>query len=199
MSNIINIDTKSFNAVLGDFAGITGKVDGALSKAINRAASSARAELIRQVTDEYTVKTTRVRQTLRVKRSTKNSLKASILSLGAPIQLVNFEVSPSTVNPRRRTPLKVSVRQGSKKTVPGIFFARDLNGKKRIFERSGNFHIASRGNHSGQRREILEAKFGPSVPQMADDENIVSAISEKATDVLQDRIDHEVTRLFGGR
>lgn len=196
-NSFMKLDTRELDRILSQFSGISGEMDGAMSKALNRAIDSSKTALVNAVNADYTISKTTVRKTTSVKKSNASNLQGTIYSKGSSIPLLEFKVSPSTVNPNRRTPLKVSVKRGSNKTVPNIFIANDLNGNKRIFERSGKVHRPSVGNYAGKRREKLDAKYGPSVPFMAGNDDVADIIVARAGEQLQNRIDHEINRILG--
>lgn len=193
----MKLDTKELDNILKQFSGISEGMDSAMSKALNRAIDSSKTALVNAVNEDYTLNKTKIRKTTSVKKSNAKNLQGAIYSKGGSIPLLEFKISPNTINPNRKVPLKVSVRRGSSKAVPNIFIANDLNGHKRIFERSGVFHRPDKGNYTGKRREKLDAKFGPSVPFMAGNDDVADIIVTRATEQLQNRINHEVNRILG--
>lgn len=196
---VINIDSTRFNQILAEFSEFEGNVPIALSRAINRAVSSAKTEAVRTVRKNYTVKAGQVNKTIKITRSKPSNLEATIFSSGASIPLSDFKVSPSTVNPRRRTAVNVEVRRGSKATLNSAFIARMPNGKVGVFERTGSFSIAAKGSHKGQRREDIDQLFGPAVPVMMNSDSVVDAVQSRAEQQLEDRIPHEINRILGVR
>lgn len=196
---VINIDSTRFNQILAEFSEFEGNVPIALSRAINRAVSSAKTEAVRTVRKNYTVKAGQVNKTIKITRSKPSNLEATIFSSGASIPLSDFKVSPSTVNPRRRTAVNVEVRRGSKATLNSAFIARMPNGKVGVFERTGSFRIAAKGSHKGQRREDIDQLFGPAVPVMMNSDSVVDAVQRRAEQQLEDRIPHEINRILGVR
>lgn len=199
MSNnaFMKLDTKELDSILKQFSGISAGVDGAMSRALNRAIDSSKTALVNAVHEDYTLGKSKIRKTTSVKKSNAGNLEGAIYSKGKAIPLLEFKVTPSSINPKRKVPLKVSVRRGSSKAIPNIFIANDTGGHKRIFERTGKFSVNSKGNYAGKRREKLEAKFGPSVPFMAGNKDVADIITERAAEQLQSRIDHEINRLLG--
>lgn len=195
----VTIDSAKIQKILEEFGGIEVKVPAALSRALNRATSSAKSEAVRQVRKDYTVKAGRVNQTISVTRSSPEKLISSITSRGESIPLYDFKVSPKTINPRRKTKVSVEVRRGSRSALDSAFIARMPNGKVGVFERTGEFSIAQQGRYRGQRRENIEQKFGPAVPVMMNSDSVVSAIQKRAEEQLEDRIPHELNRILGVR
>lgn len=196
---MIHIDSTRFNQILAEFGEFEGKAPLALSRAINRAVSSAKTEAVRTVRKEYTAKAGKINKTIRITRSKPGALTATIFSSGAAIPLSEFKVSPKTVNPRRRTALSVEVRRGAKATLDRAFMARMPNGKVGVFERTGTFRIATKGSHKGQRREDIDQKFGPAVPMMLNADSVTSAVQRRAEEQLEARLPHEINRILGVR
>lgn len=196
---VIKISEDKIKHILGDLTDIGGKMPVALSRSINRAVSSAKTAAVKQVRNEYTAKAGDINKTIKVKRANPSKLEAQIFSSGASLPLSSFKVSPKTVNPRRRKPLNVEVRRGGGGSLGAAFMARMPNGKVGVFERTGKFSIASRGAHSGKRRENIEQKFGPSVPVMLNADSVTEAVELRAIEVLDQRLPHEINRILGVR
>lgn len=165
---------------------VPGGANKALARAINRATQNARSNVVRHIRDEYTVKATDVRRTLSVTRATASNLEAEINSKGAVIPLSSFKVRPATVNGRRRTPIRVSVRKGNVQSLDRSFIARLGGGKPNVFERVG------------QRRLPIRKLHGPSVAQMMGNDRVIDRISQDATDMMDKRLEHEIGRLLEG-
>lgn len=179
---------------------IPGAANKAASRALNRATTNARANMVRSVRDNYTAKAGDIRSTMTVKKSSVSRLETEIKSSGDPIRLIKFKVNPKTVNGRRRTPIRVGVKRGGQTAIKKGFIARMPNGSMGVFERLGRFKTASSGRYAGKRREVIEQKFGPSVPQMIGNEKVLDYVSDAATEMFNDRLLHEVNRILeGGR
>lgn len=169
-------------------AGVKGGAGKALSRSMNRAIDGARANVVRAVREEYNASPTAIRKTMRVNRAKPGNLEAELVSSGPVLPLDAFDVSPKTVNGKRRTPIRVGVKKGTRHALDRGFIARVGDGKPKVFERIGSARLP------------IRRLFGPSVPQMIGNDVVIGGIEEKAIDTMNARLDHEVNRLLeGGR
>lgn len=161
---------------------LLGEIPGALPKAqaaaINRSLITARAEIVRSVRKEYVIKAEDVRNTIKVTSASAASPIGRIKSMGGPIPLVKFDAS-------KENPVRVRVKKtGGKKPIKHAFLQRMGNGYKGIFIRAG------------KARYPLKQLYGPSVPQMVGNENVMKSVEEKAIETLDKRISHEINRIL---
>ena len=163
------------------------QVNVAAARAINRAAYAARTQAGRSVRETYTVKHKDVISTIRLhKKATPADLNAEIRSRGSTLKLMKFKVTPSSPQPKRKRPIKVSVKKGSNKTIKNGFVARMSNGHMNVFTRTTKKRFPIRGH------------YGPSVPQMLGNESVTRFVERKANEVLDNRLEHEINRLLRG-
>lgn len=155
------------------------------ANAVNRSAQSARSELVRSAREEYEVKAGDVRGTIRITSATTSEPTAIVVSRGSPVPLARFSVRPKTVNGSRRTPIRVSVKKGSAVSLDRGFIYRTGKGVN-VFERVGTPRLP------------IKKLYGPSVPQMLNNDKVASAVVEKAQEVLEKRLDHEISRVLKG-
>lgn len=182
---VFNIQTKRMDEILKQFSDIQGKVPLALSRAINRSVQSARSEAVRQVRDQYTAKAKAIRDTIAITKANPNKLQATITSIGSPLRLYNFKVSPKNPSPKRTTPINVEVKKGSSKSLPGAFVAKVTNGNTGVFSRVSSARLP------------IKRLYGPAVPIMMNNDNVVEAVTKKAQTTLENRIGHEINRILG--
>ncbi|MFG6179679.1 phage tail protein, partial [Halomonas sp. THAF12] len=136
----------------------------------------------KEVRKEYEIKSKDVGETLQVTKANRSSLGAEVRSQGELIPLDRFKVSPKTVNPKRKSPIKVAVKKDGLKKVMGAFVL-DINGKK-VFERTG------------ESRLPIRRLFGPSVPQMINNEAVHEEIHAQGQETFENRLDHEINRIL---
>lgn len=159
------------------------KAPTAISRAMNRAATNINSNIKKEVRKEYNIKAGDIKDNMEKPiRSTKNRLKAEVRSIGRPIGLEKFKVSPKTVNPKRKSPIKIGVKKDGVKAVMGAFVA-DINGKK-VFERTSKSRLP------------IRKLFGPSVPQMIGNEEVRTEIERKGQETFQNRLEHEIGRIL---
>lgn len=161
-------------------------VETAVPRAINRAMESARTAAVTKAREEYTVKAKAVRSTIKLTRANASNMTGVITSTGSPIPLYDFKVNPKTVNGRRRSPIRVSVKHGQQTSLNRAFIARLGSGKTGVFERLGKSRLP------------IKMLYGPSAPQMLENDNVAEFIEKTAVETMNKRLDHEIGRLLEG-
>lgn len=155
--------------------------------AINRAAESARSMAGQSVRNTYHVKHKDVIRTIKIRKATSFDLTAHIQSRGSAIKLASFKVTPNKPQPKRKKPISVSVKKSTKKSIKSAFVAETKSGHINVFTRVS------------KRRLPIQGHYGPSVPQMIGNESVVQLVEDRAMEVLDTRLEHEINRLLGGR
>ena len=182
MSVQIRIDADAVREVERKLGQMSNRAPGAISSALNRTVTSVASNITKEVRARYHIKAGDVKNTIKKTKASKSNLSAEVRSTGSTIPLDKFKVSPKTVNPKRKTQLKISVEKNGVKQVTGAFVA-NINGLK-VFQR--------------ERKSRLPIKrlFGPSVPQMIGQQQIVENINEKAVTTYNTRLNHEINRIL---
>ena len=111
---------------------------------------------------------------------------AVLRAAGRVIPLSKFRIRPSSPTPGRPKPVTATVVKGRGGTIPKAFVARMPAGHVGVYRRRGR-----------PRLPILEL-YGPSAPQMIGNEEVMRALEEKAQQTLDERMEHEITRLLEG-
>ena len=182
MSDIkITATSEQIEKAVKMLTGVPGGAEKALSLSLNRALDSAKTEAVRAVAEEYTVKQKIIRPTMRVKKSSTSNLEAEITSVGGSLNLLaNFKVSPRTdTTGNKRQPIRVEIRK--KGTLTRSFVHKN--------------HVWSR---IGKERLPIRPLYGPAVPVMLNNEQIVDRVTDKAIETVDKRIDHEISRILDG-
>lgn len=178
----ITVDADLIRQVQQELSGIETKAPNAIANALNRTMSNLAANISREVRSEYAIKAGDIKETLEKKRANRNDLSAHVKSKGGVIGLDHFKVLPKTVQPKRKKPIKIGVKKGSTKDLPGSFVA-DKNGLK-VFIRNT------------RKRLPIRRLYGPSVPQMLKNEGVQESLNEKARVMFEQRLEHEISRLI---
>jgi hypothetical protein len=169
-----------------------------LSRALNRAAASAKTSASKKVRESYTLKASDVNATFTVKRANPSSLSATVTSKSGAIGLDKFKISPK--EPRHSNPpkggLKVTVKKdGGAKRILTAFVA-SVNGNK-AFLREGGKRVQ---RPDGRWTELpIKRLFGPPVPEMLDRKSIREFVEEEAAKVFDQRVEHEIKNVMEGR
>jgi hypothetical protein len=163
-----------------------------VSRAINRAISNVKKNMGKETSSNYYISSGEVKKTVKVVKASKSSLKAAAISSGSGIALSKFKVNPGTpvrYRGKSRSPsvYKAGVKKSGVKALDGnpkAFIAIMKSGHKGVFEREG--------------RESLPLKqlYGPSVPQMVKNDDVMKIINKDANETLQKRINVEINNVL---
>lgn len=178
----VDVDEKLLKDVQQKLGQFHKKAPNAISSALNRATTTVNSTLKKEIRKDYHIKAGDVQSTLVVTRATLSNLGSEVRSKGNLIALDKFKVSPKTINPRRKSPVKVAVKKSGSKPLPGAFMA-EINGPK-LFKRTG------------KKRLPIQRLFGPSIPQMLGNEGIREEIESQGQQTFHIRLNHEINRMI---
>jgi len=153
-----------------------------LWRAINRAATAGKTRASVNIRKEYVIKAGDVKQRIKIRKATANALSAQIRASGPVIPLMKFDVTPSSPEGMQ---VRARVKKGSRKPIQNGFVAR-ANGQVNVFTRVGS------------SRYPIQGRYGPSVAQMMGKDEIVDDIQNRAQEVLDSRLEHDLNRLLRG-
>ncbi len=191
--------------------GIKGGVEKAVRSALPRAASSLRSEAVKEIRKKYDISAAniRARHNVSVKYTYGANSAAVVRFSGKKIPLHRYN-GTSPVNPEydsAKTAIAVingvkkpvhpgvtasahQLKGTSPKKIPGAFVAKMKSGHIGIFKRTGG--VTSSGSD-----EIRELQ-GSSVPQMLGSDEVETALGKRASDVFEQRMEHEISRILNG-
>ena len=164
-----------------------------LSRAINRAVSNVKKNMGKETSSLYYISSGNVKKTVNITKATKSKLKAAAISQGSGIALSKFKVNPGTPVKYRGTSRSPKVYRAGVKKSGGV---KPLDGNPKSFiavMKSGHVGVFSRLGGEGLPIKQL---YGPSVPQMVKNENIMEKINREANETLQKRIDAEISNIL---
>lgn len=182
MSVRISIDAAELKRVQGMLGEIAHKAPNVIASSLNRSISNLNANIPKEVRKYYHIKATDIKKTLKSFKASSSNLSAKVTSTGKVLGLDKFKVSPKTVNPKRKSQLKIAIKQGGTKRVLGAFVA-NIHGTK-IFKRDGKTRLP------------VSRLMGPSVPQMIGNEESVNQIETEAWATYQRNLNHYVNHLL---
>lgn len=156
----------------------------AMSRAINRAADSARTEAARKVRETYYIGYSEITSTIKIYRASSENLGARVESRGHVLPLTKFKVTPNRPMPKRTSPIIVRVKRGEGGPIRTAFVAR---------MHSGHLAVMSR---AGKRRLPIQEHFGPPIPQMLGNPSVTQWVEQKAGETLEKRLEHEIDRML---
>lgn len=206
MSMRITVNDAELQRVQEQLGEMKNKAPNIIARALNRSVSNLKATIPKVVRQDYHVKAGKVKETLDAFTANASKLEAQVKSRGELIGLNHFKVSPGTVNPNRKSQLKIAVKKNGTKLIPGAFNA-DVEGVK-VFKGTGRKKAPDKGSYKGRvvkrgpkkgkklLREEIERKFGPSVPQMIGNKENVEKINQNAYVTYEKNINHDINRLL---
>ena len=162
-----------------------------VSRAINRAIQNVKKNMGKETSERYFITSGEVKKTVNVTKATKSRLQAAAISQGAGIALSKIKVNPKTpVRYREASSSPKEYRAGGKKA------AQPPDGNPKSFAavmKSGHVGVSSR---TSAKCLPIKQLYGPSVPQMVKNEDIMDKINRDANETLQKRIDAEINNLL---
>ncbi len=188
-------DIREIKQRLGQFKDKTPNV---LSRAINRTVASIKTEIKRDAAKQYSITQRDVNATLIDRRATSKELYGYVKSTGAVIPLSKFRISPQ----------RTVMYDDNGKPNPSHYSAAVFKGHGlKALDRNPKAFAAIMPNHHGgmyertgekgrNGKEIIEQRFGPSVPHMIKNKTVISDITSKAESTLHKRIDAEINYIL---
>lgn len=190
----VGIDTREVDLIFSRLEE-KGSRDQALKKALNLTARQARERLAQKAQETYAVKKTSFRKEIKIRSATTNRMSASLLASGRAKELLDFKVSPATVQKGNKRPKitkgKVLKRSPMKKLQIGelkAFVVRFSNGHKAVAQRRS------------KQRYPIKNLLSPSVPVMLGNARRVYGIVEPyIQDDLERNLEHFVSMALEGK
>lgn len=162
-------------------------------RAINRAAQKARTETKREVANKYFISQGDVLKTIRLTKASTANLSAQLTSKGGPIALSKFKVSPERGVKRTKRGYSPSVYKAGVEKSGGM---KPLSGSPKAFIAgfsSGHSGVMTR---ISARRLPLKQLYGPAVPSMIKNDEVIERVQKEATETLEKRIDAEINNIL---
>lgn len=148
-------------------------VNQATVRALNKTATTVRAEAARKIGREYNIKIGAAKSQMWITQANRGRVKATITVSGRPIPLVEFDA--------RQVRGGVSVKvKGTRKVVRGAFIATMRTGHRGVFVRT-----------SGRRLPIRQL-FALSLPVAFSQKQIVDALLSVASDRFAETLRQEI-------
>jgi hypothetical protein len=184
---MIRISAERLKRAKRDLKNLSKEVPKIYTRALNRSIAAARTEMSGEVRKTYQIKHGDFLKAAVIKKaaSTRSSLMTSIRIKSTRRELIQFKVSPKEPIGGKKPPksLKISVMKTGLKKLPGAFVQRGRSG--------GALHVLKR---TGSARYPLHIKYGPSIPEMAGNENVIQSTETRAREIFLARVDHEMRR-----
>lgn len=153
----------------------------------NRAGEAAHREALIQISRKYTIGMSAAEKDLRLTRATGDSAVSILRSKGRPRGARNFNITPFlTPSPGRGASSKggysVEIERGARRKVQKYFWLQTSSGPH-LFR---FIHGGGRGKRGGKVRSGYRIFKTISVPQMLENEEVVSKVSDITLRTLED-------------
>lgn len=107
----------------------------AASAVLNRTATECRTFISREVPKEWNVKTSEVRENIKVQKASSNNLTAKLIITSKNFPVIRFVKNPKPTI--RREPVIVEVKRGKRTELRTRTFIQEVKGKLGVFQRVG--------------------------------------------------------------
>lgn len=181
MSDIF-IDTKELKKITIELNKLPKQIPQATASALNRTLDFTATRIKKEVTAEYSVKSSDVSKTLKKKRASRSNLYAYIQSKGHTLSLARFPHSPRKYSKRAKVVMVQVKKSGGYKIVDTQpkAFVQAMGKATNIWKRQGP------GRYPVTILRTL------SVPQMISNNETREKIQDAAAKKLQERVNHEI-------
>lgn len=176
---MITITENQINRVNQILAGVPGGAERALSSAINRALGTLKTQSGRMIRDTYHIKRSNVAGNIGINKASTSSLVGEIAFSGTMIPLIQFKVG-------KGNGVTAAVLKENSGTRLESAYIANLGYGTGIFERETS------------KRESSRQLFGPSVPHMMENANVLVEVDKIADEVIVKRVEHEIDRILNG-
>ncbi len=174
----VEIDSRQFEDIIRALEAFSpNNVSAHISSAINRTAQHARKVGDTEIRGVYTIKKRDITRRVTIERASKGNLQA-VIRVKGPEE--NVSVYKSSL---RKKGVFVSIKRGGGTMVPRSF---DKQKQKNFFAREGAARLP------------IRPLFGPSVPQLWENEVVMENLQEETMEMYQRRLRHELERLMAG-
>lgn len=187
---MIEVTEKQIERVSTILAGIPKGAERAVTSSMNRGLATVRKKATERAMKSYYIKRKDLLDGVKtsIKKATFGSLQGYVNFSGAVIPLIKFNVAPKT--PERRVVTVSVLRNSTAKKLEQAFVAKMRKGQK-------NSHIGIFERITRERLPI-EQLYGPSVPHMVGNQEVIKQIEADAQRQVDRRLEHEISRILNG-
>lgn len=181
------------------------KLQGIVSRSMNRAIDSGRTEGSKKLREIYNIKARDVKDSIRIFKAPSNSLKAEMKITGKPLPIKYF-------NPRQTAQGVVfKIKKGVQRRIRSGFIATMASGHIGVFARGQyqgtSFSFRTIAQKNRKKDSTLKQNVYPdlninemqtiSLPRSFSKEPVISAVMKRMGDVFNTRLQHELKRATG--
>lgn len=197
MTVSINVDAQQMGAAQKILEQMGRQANPIIARVLNRAITGVRTDITKNVRSVYNVKAQKVRRSISLDRASKQKLFARADIRSERISLLHFGARPSSASARApRGGVSVHVK-AARQRIPGTFIPSLPGGGTGVFWRVPGRHTTKRltgGRSPSKHTQAIQKLTGPSVPQMAENNNVLQGVQQGAVDRVQKNLNHEIDR-----
>lgn len=155
----------------------------ALTRAINATGTVAGNVAIRETARRMGLNVGETRTYIRIKRATYTNIEYDVTGAGRPISLRAFGA--------RQLRTGVSARPwGQRRLFRGAFIVPSLGGS--VYHRYGPKVRMTKGRYKGKLRQAIRKMWGPAIPKVMLEAEVVKAFDGAIRERLPQRLNHEI-------
>jgi hypothetical protein len=192
----IQLNEAQFNDVVKSLAGIQDGIPKVLARAINKAATGAKTDMVFIVREQYNYKAAALRDRIHVKKATYTHLAASTLSVGGPVHLT--DVTGTVWRGPKSPGTQVDVKKiTGKQMIKSAWIGHGKHsGKDIVYVRTKEPGLRRRTSPPG--RYPIKALYAPHPEIVYGHEQIWKSVEYLADFTLSKALDHETEALLRG-
>lgn len=184
-SPFVTVSAESLQRASDMVGGVERDLETVLFRALGRGLSAAKTAGTKKIRERYRAKHRGLSKAIRLERPSRGALTGALVNKSARTSLIDFKTNPVIPEERRpRVGLRAQVLQGGGGVIPGAFVARMQSSKVGVFVRTGKGPLP------------IKMLFGPATAQMMGSPDVVDAMRERALEVVDARLVHEVDHLM---
>lgn len=189
----INIDTKPIDRISKELTGFEKEVGQATYLALNRTTEYVATQIGKIVPKSYQIKSSDVKSSLKKNLASKTNLTASVESSGHTLSFAHFPFTPKTPRKTKRSifesAVMVTIKKGQKVlSRKGFVMSTGAKSEEKV-----QYNVFKR---LGKSRFPIAPIRTLSIPQMITNEKVGEQVQQLAQVKLEERLDHEITRLM---
>jgi hypothetical protein len=164
-----------------------------VSRSFNRTITGVRTDSVREIQKVITPKAKTIRSTFTIKKASFRNLRAAVKSTGRPLPLIEYSARAT------KRGVTVQVKKKSVRTLwPGAFIATMPSGHKGIFSREKPPYRTDKSTKlpwarfPRKFRLKIHEQWGPRVPDIMENAEVIKPILQKAWDRLLKELNHQI-------
>jgi hypothetical protein len=198
---VITFTAEQIDRAVAILAHLPDAAQKAMARAMNRAIEGAKTTAAKQIRTRYRVSSERIKETMELEKATPTKLSAQVKSSSRRPTLYQFGPTPDQPGTggrfpgigMTRPPLRVAaLRKRAPVPIRRAFVLRSKEGNMLI-----GFRVKGTRMKSNPKKEKIQTLYGPAVPQMMGTKTISGAIEARAQEVLDKRLEHEISWALG--